>query len=76
MMEVTSELSDPVGMQSKHTMSYIFHKILATDFPVAKTLIEYNNNSLEENDEEKKKPLILSLLNKKIVLIWWKCYWL
>ena len=35
MMEVTLELSDLVVMQSKHTMSYIFHKILATGLPVA-----------------------------------------
>ena len=28
----------------KHTMSHIFHKILATGRPVAKTLIEYNNS--------------------------------
>ena len=34
MMEVTLELFDPVAMQSKHTMSHIFHKNLATGFPV------------------------------------------
>ena len=46
-------------------MSHIFHKILATGRPVAKTLIKYNSNSLEKNDEEEKEPIILSLLNKK-----------
>ena len=35
MMEVTSELSDPVVMQSKHTMSRIIHlNKLATGLPV------------------------------------------
>ena len=34
MMEFTSELSDLVAMQSKCTMSYLFHKILATRRPV------------------------------------------
>ena len=37
MIEFTLELSDPVVMQSKHTMSHIFHKILATGLPVVKT---------------------------------------
>ena len=45
MMEITSEFSDPVVMQEKHTISVIFHKILATGRPVAKTLVEYNSNS-------------------------------
>ena len=44
MVEVTLKLSDPVVMQSKHTMSRIFHKILATGWPVAKNLIKYNSN--------------------------------
>ena len=30
----------------------IFHKILATSFPVAKTFIEYNSNNSEKNEEE------------------------
>ena len=30
------ELSDLVTMQQKHTMSYIFHKILVTGLPVSK----------------------------------------
>ena len=33
-------------------MSHIFHKILATGRPVAKTLHKYNSYRLEENDEE------------------------
>ena len=43
-MEITLELSDLAVMQSKHTMSYIFHKKLATGLQVAITLIKYNNN--------------------------------
>ena len=56
MIEITLELSDLVVMQSKHTMSHIFHKILATGRPVAKTLIK-KSNRLEENDEEEKEPI-------------------
>ena len=43
-MKVTLELTDPVEMQYKYIVSRIFHKILATDLPVAKILIKYNNN--------------------------------
>ena len=59
MIEFTSELSDPVIMQSKRTMSHILHKKnLATGHSVAKTLIKYNNrNRLEENDEEEKERI-------------------
>ena len=53
-MEVTLELSDPVAMQSKYTMSYMFHSNFETVLPVAKTLIKYNN-SFKENDEEEKE---------------------
>ena len=55
MIEITSELTDPVVMQPKHTMSRIFHKNLATGITVAKALIEYNNNLKENN--EKKEPI-------------------
>ena len=49
------ELSDLVVMHYKITMSYIFlKKNLATERPVAKTLIEYNNNNLIKNDEVEK----------------------
>ena len=65
MMEITSELSDPVVMQSKHTMSIYSIKILATGKPVAKILIKYNSNRLEENDEEEKEPINIELTNKK-----------
>ena len=41
MMEITSELSDNVVMQSKYTMQIYFIKILATGLLVAKTLIKY-----------------------------------
>ena len=51
-MEVILELSDPVVMQYKHTMSYYSIKILATGLPVVKILIKYNSNELEENEEE------------------------
>ena len=44
-------------------MSLIFHKILATCLPVAKTLI--NNNNLEENDEEEKEPINVKLTEQK-----------
>ena len=49
-MEITSELSDLVAIQSKHAMFHIFHKILATGLPVTKTLIEYDGNKSEEYD--------------------------
>ena len=51
-MEIILKLFDFVAMQSKYTMSHIFHKILATGSPVAKTLIKYNSNNLEENEDE------------------------
>ena len=65
MIEFTLELSDPVVLQSKHTMSHIFHKIFATGGPVAKTLSKYNSNRLEENDEEEKEPINIKLTEKK-----------
>ena len=68
MKEITLELSDPVVMQSKHTMSCIFLKNLATGRLVAKTLIKYNNN-LEENDEEEKDPINIELTEQKQILI-------
>ena len=58
-------MCDPVVMQSKHTISRIFHKILATGRPVAKALIEYNSNSLEENDEEEKELIDIELIEQK-----------
>ena len=64
-MEITSELSDPVVMQYKHTMSRIFHQILATGRPVAKTLLKYNSNFLVENDEKEKEPINIELTEKK-----------
>ena len=64
-MEITLELSDPVVMQSKHTMFCIFHKILATGLPVAKALIKYNSNNLEENDEEEKELINIELTDQK-----------
>ena len=49
MMESILELSDPVVMQYKFTMTYKFSlKNLATVRPAFKTLIKYNDNSLEE----------------------------
>ena len=64
-MEVTLELSDPVVMQSKHTIYYVFRKNLAAGLPVAKTLIKYNSNSLEENDEEEKEPINIEFNEEK-----------
>ena len=64
-MEVTLELSDLVAMQSKHTMSHIFHKILATGHLVAKTLIKYNSNNSEENDEEEKESINIEFTKQK-----------
>ena len=52
-------------MQSKHTMSCILFKNLATGLPVLKTLIKYNNNSLEENDEKEKEPIDLEFVEQK-----------
>ena len=46
-MKVTLELTNPVEMLYKYTVSCIFHKILATSLPVAKILIKYNSNNLE-----------------------------
>ena len=45
-------------INSKHTVPHIFHKILATGRPVAKTLIKYNSNSLEKNEEKEEKESI------------------
>ena len=56
-MEITSELSDLVAMQSKHTKFYILHQNLVTYLPVSKTLIEYNGNNFEENGEEEKEVI-------------------
>ena len=67
MIEVTLEMSDLEIMQSKHTMSHIFHKNFGSWFPVAKTLIEYNCNCSEENIEEESQ-FILSLLSKTLIL--------
>ena len=64
-------MSDAVVMQSKHTMSNIFNKILATGRPVAKILIKYNN-SLEVNDEEEKEPINIELTKQKQILIMMK----
>ena len=41
-----------------------FIKTLATDLPVSKTLIEYNNN-LEENNEEEKDLINIELTEQK-----------
>ena len=53
-------------------MPYIFHKILGTGRPVAKTLIRYHSNNLEENDEEEKEPINIELTEKKQILIMMK----
>ena len=42
-------------------MSRIFHKILATGRPVAKTLLKYNSYRLEENDEEENESINIEL---------------
>ena len=65
MMEVILELFDLVVMQSKHTISRIFHKNLATGRPVAKALIKYNSNNLEENDGEEKELINIELTEQK-----------
>ena len=45
-MEVTLELSDPVVIQSMHTISHILHfKNLATGRSIAKSLAKYNSNN-------------------------------
>ena len=64
-MEVTSELSDPVVMQSKHTMSRIFHKNFGNWKTSWKALIKYKGNRLEENDEEEKEPINTELTEQK-----------
>ena len=38
---------------------------MATDLPIAKTLIKYNSNNLEENDEEEKEPINIELTEQK-----------
>ena len=65
-------MSDLVVMQQKHTMSRIFHKILATGLPVAKTFIKYNSNNLGANDEEEKEPINIELTDKKNIIIMMK----
>ena len=63
-MEVTLELSDPVVMQSKHTMSYI--PLNFCNWPSScKKLIKYNNNNLEENDEKVKESINIELTYQK-----------
>ena len=37
---------------------------MATDLPVVKTLIKYNNNNLEENDEEEKEPIDIEFIEQ------------
>ena len=64
MMEVTLKLSDPVVIQSKHTMPRNSIIILATGSWVAKTLIKYSNN-MEENDEDEKEPINIELTEQK-----------
>ena len=63
---VTSKLSDLVAMQS-NTKVNVFNKNLATDFPVAKTLIKYNSNGSEEM-KKRRSQFILSLLSKTLIL--------
>ena len=46
-------------------MSRIFHKIWATERPVAKTLIKYNRNSSPVNDEEEKESINIELIEQK-----------
>ena len=53
-------------------MSRIFHKILATGRPVAKTLIKYNSDSLQENDKEEKEPINIEFTEQKQILIMMK----
>ena len=65
MMEIILELSDSVVMQSKHTMSHIFHKKLTTGRPVAKTLIKYSRNNFRENDKEEKEPIEIEFTEQK-----------
>ena len=63
-MEIKLELSDLIVMQSKHTMSRIFHKKnLATGRLVAKILIKYNINNWRKM-KKRRSQLILSLLSK------------
>ena len=64
-MKVTLELSDLVVMQYKHAVSHIFHKILATDRLVSKTLIKYNSNISEENEEDEKEPIDIEFTEQK-----------
>ena len=46
-------------------MPRVFHRILPTGRPVAKTLIEYNSNNFEENEEEEKEPINIELTEQK-----------
>ena len=64
MMEIILELSDFVAMQSKHTMSLIFYKILATCLPISYVLIENNTTTQRKTTKKRRNYLILSLLNK------------
>ena len=57
-------------------MFRIFHKILATERPVAKTLIKYNINISEEKEEEK-DPIDIEFTEQKTdPYNDEKCYWL
>ena len=56
-MEVTINMFDLEVMQSKLTMSYIFHKNLAIGLSVSKILIKYSCNNYEENDKKENETI-------------------
>ena len=68
-MEITLELSDPVVMQSKHTMSHVFHKIFG-NWKTMLSKLESNKIAIARKKIMNKRgnQLILSLLSKTLIL--------
>ena len=61
MMEIILELSDPVVMQLKRTMSRIFHKNFGNWKTCGQNFNKNNSNSLEENEEEENESINIEL---------------
>ena len=65
MIEFTLELSDSVVMQSKHTISRIFHKNFGNWKTNYQNFNKLYSNRLKEKDEEKKEPINIEATEQK-----------
>ena len=62
MMEIILEIVWSGSNAVKNAQCLIYSiKILATERPVAKTLLKYNSYKLEENDEEENESINIEL---------------